>query len=144
MLVKANPFFLNKNNNLNKWLDEFFTESGSTTQANATSVNIAETDDAYLMEVAAPGMKKEDFNIKVEDKVLTISATKETKKEEKSESPKYLRREFSYSNFSRGFQLGDEVDVDSIKATYDHGILHVSIPKKEEAKPQAPKKIEIA
>jgi HSP20 family protein len=68
---------------------------------------------------------------------------KQSSLDEKAENSKYLRKEFGFSSFSRSFNLSDTVNTNEIKATYDQGILLISIPKKEEAKPQAPKRVEI-
>lgn len=102
-------------------------------------VNIKENDDEFLIDVAAPGMSKADFKINVNNNILVISS--ESQNEEKDEN--YTRREFSYSSFQRSFTLPDSVDGDNISAKYDNGVLHLAIPKKEEAKPKPPKQIEI-
>ncbi len=107
------------------------------------SVNVKETDTAFHVELAAPGLKKEDFNLSVENNVLTISS--EVKKEENTsdEDGKYSRKEFSYSSFSRSFTLDDQhTDIDNISASYEAGVLSLSIPKKAEAE-KAKKTIEI-
>ncbi|MCS6904805.1 MAG: Hsp20/alpha crystallin family protein [Bacteroidia bacterium] len=118
-----------------------FLRTGNTLPA----VNVKETDDAFHLEVAAPGMAKEDFKIEVDNNILTISSEKESQKEEKDEKGNYTRREFSYQSFRRSFTLPERiVDVDKIGAKYVDGILHISIPKKEEAKPKPAKKIDIA
>lgn len=105
------------------------------------AVNIAETEDNYRIEVAAPGLEKGDFEVKVEQDMLTISAKKETKEEDKAE--KYTRKEFSYFEFKRNFYLPETVDANGISANYENGVLHVTLAKKEEAKPQPTKMIEI-
>lgn len=106
------------------------------------SVNVKETKEDYRLEVAAPGLNKEDFNLQIDNNVLTISAQKEEKKEEKEEQ--YNRREFSYTSFSRSFTLPEVVDYDKIDAKYKDGILEICIPKKEEAKTKASKTINIS
>ena len=105
------------------------------------AVNIAETEDSYRIEVAAPGLVKSDFDVKVDQEVLTISAKKEAKTEDGSD--KYTRREFNYFEFKRNFHLPETVNVEDIAANYENGILHVTLAKKEEAKPVPAKKIEI-
>lgn len=97
-------------------------------------VNIVETNDAHLLEFAAPGFEKDDFNINVEGDQLTISAELKTEEEE-TEGKNYARKEFSFSNFKRTFTLPKTVDTEGINAKYKNGILHVTLPKKEEAKP---------
>lgn len=104
-------------------------------------VNIRETDNAYEVELSAPGKKKEDFNINVENDLLTISSQfSETKTEEEG---KYTRREFSFSAFQRSFTLPETVKDDDIKASYEDGILKIYLPKKEEALPKPKRNIEI-
>lgn len=105
--------------------DLFRMETGMTVPA----VNVSETNDKYKIEVAAPGLKKEDFKINLENKVLTISSEREESKEDKNE--KYRRREFSYSSFERSFSLPEVADDEKIQATYANGILCIDIPKKE-------------
>ena len=106
------------------------------------SVNIVENDDYFDVEVAAPGLKKDDFNIEVNRDNLIISARKEEKTEETKEG-KVTRSEFNYSSFTRSFYLPETVDANAITATYKEGILKLQLPKKEEAKVKAPKTIEI-
>ena len=97
------------------------------------AVNFSETKDDYKIEVAVPGMAKEDFEVKLENDVLIITGKKEEKKEDKNEN--YMRREFSYSSFQRSFQMPvNTVDTEKIEANYKDGILMLTIPKKEEAK----------
>jgi HSP20 family protein len=99
---------------------------------NVPAVNITERKDDYLVSLAAPGLKKEDFKINLEGNMLTISSEKEEKNEEKDE--KYTRQEYSYSSFERSFTLPDEVNQDKIDAHYQDGVLNLVLPKKEEAK----------
>jgi HSP20 family protein len=118
-----------------------FLKTGNTVPA----VNIKETDDAFQLEVAAPGMAKEDFKIEVDNNILSVSSEKQTQKEEKDEKGNYTRKEFSYQSFKRSFTLPDRiVDIDKVTAQYTDGILHITVPKKEEIKPKPAKKIEIA
>ncbi len=106
------------------------------------AVNIKESEDQYELEIAAPGLEKSDFQINIDQDVLTISSEKETKTKEK-EAGKFTRREFSYSIFKRSFDLPETVESAKIAANYTNGILSILIPKKEEAKPQPVRKIEI-
>ncbi len=131
---------------INNWMDEFFNQSLGNVINNDTSVlrpdvNVKETDDAYVLEVAAPGLEKSDFNIEVEDGGLTLSAERKNETEEKDE--KYLRREFQYSSFSRSFTLPDNVKLEDIEAKYTDGVLHVSVPKAQSTITQ-PRRIEIS
>lgn len=106
------------------------------------AVNIVENADAFKIEVAAPGLDKNDFKIDLENNLLTISAEKEMNKEEKEE--KYMRREFSYSSFKRSFSLPVTVNAEQIAASHKDGILAITLPKKEEAKPRPAKQIAIS
>jgi HSP20 family protein len=96
------------------------------------SVNVSENHQEYKVTLAAPGLKKSDFNINVEGNMITISSEKEEKKESKDE--KYTRQEYNYSSFSRSFMLPEEVNAEKIDAAYTDGILTVTMPKREEAK----------
>jgi HSP20 family protein len=112
------------------------------TESNTPAINIKENDESFEVALAAPGMKKEDFKIDVDNDLLTISAEETVENESKDE--KYTRREFHYSSFKRSFTLPDAVDGENIAASYKDGVLEVTIPKKEEAKPKPPKKIEVS
>ncbi len=107
------------------------------------AVNVKEEEDAFLLEMAVPGRKKEDFKIEVDKHVLTVSTEQEHKDEVKDEDGKYTRREFHYSSFSRSFTLPETVKGDAIEARYDNGVLFLTIPKLEEAKEKGPRLIEI-
>ena len=106
------------------------------------SVNIVEKNQGYLIEVAVPGLAKDDFKIDLEDHVLTISSKKEEKKEDKSEN--FIRREFNYSSFSRSFTLPEWVNEEKIAASQKDGVLTVELPRKEESKTKLSKSIKIA
>lgn len=97
------------------------------------AVNVVENDQNYVMEVAAPGMKKEDFNIEVKEGMIVISA--ENKREAEKKDDNFTRREFSYSKFTRSFRLPENVKPEEIAANYEDGILTLNLPKKEMAKP---------
>lgn len=136
-LVKFNPFApvaANRYNHFDRWVNDFFNDDLNVKFKTATpSVNVIENGDAFKLEIAAPGLAKEDFKVNVEDNVLTISAEKKTEQttegDEKTE--KYLRREFSYSSFKRSFTLPENVKSDDVKAVYENGVLNISIPKAE-------------
>jgi len=96
------------------------------------SVNIIENKEDFNLSLAVPGMKKEDFKIDVTGNLLTISCEKEEKKEEKD--VRYSRKEYNYSSFSRSFTMPEDVNYEKIDATYEDGVLKLSLPKKEEAK----------
>jgi HSP20 family protein len=96
------------------------------------AVNISETEGEYHIELAAPGLKKEDFKISLDRNLLNISA--ERKSEHHEENKKYNKREYSYSSFVRSFALPDSADDAHIEAEYTDGVLNVNVAKKEEAK----------
>ena len=122
------------------WNNSNFSTTGTTLPA----VNVKETAEAFEVEMAAPGMTKNDFKIELDSNRLTITSEKENKIEEK-EGEKYTKREFSYQSFQRTFQLPKEVvDADKIMAKYEDGVLHLMIPKKEEAKQKQPRMIQIS
>lgn len=114
----------------------------STTSTTLPSVNIKETTDTYEVEVAAPGLEKNDFKVTLDGNLLTISSEKENK--QVSEQQNFTRREFSYQSFQRSFELPKNVvDEENISARYENGLLLLSIPKKEAAKQKPPRMIEI-
>ena len=128
-------------------VDEFFGKDipgwmDMETGISSPSVNIIEGKEDFRIEVAAPGLEKEDFRINLQNNVLTISSEKENRKEEKHE--KFMRREFSYVQFSRAFSLPSSADSEHVNATYRNGVLSVAIPKKEEAKEKPRREIAIA
>ena len=104
--------------------------------------NILEYPDSFELELAAPGLKKDDFKIHLENNVLTISS--EVRDEKEEEEKNYTRKEFHYSSFSRSFTLPRTVDLDNIKADYENGILKVMLPKKEDARLDIKKEIKIS
>lgn len=119
----------------NKPLLDLFDGGGLGRTMSVPAVNITDRKDDYLVSMAAPGLKKEDFKIEMEGNLLTISSEKEEENEEKDE--RYTRQEYSYSSFERSFTLPDEVNKDKIDAHYKDGVLELVLPKKEEAKKMA-------
>ena len=105
------------------------------------AVNIKELDSQFEIELAVPGIQKEDFAIEVEEGILSISSTQE--EEQVNEKGKFTRREFSYNSFRRSFTLPDSVDPTKIDASYSNGVLRVLLPKHKEAQPQPKKLIKI-
>lgn len=93
------------------------------------AVNLKESDNGYEIYLAAPGLKKEDFKISLEDMVLTISSEQTT--ENKETEDKFTRKEYSYTSFSRSFTLPKNIDLENINAKYENGELKVTLPKKE-------------
>lgn len=106
-------------------------------------VNIKESEQSFELELVAPGQKKEDFNIEIENDLLTISTEAKTEKIEQEEG-KFTRREFRIYSFKRAFTLPETVKADEINAAYKDGILTLTLPKKEEALPKAKRMIEIS
>jgi len=107
----------------------------------APAANVAETDTAYELELAAPGMNKEDFNVEIENGAISISSKSQTSKE--SENKNFTRQEYSYESFYRSFSLPEDVDDSNIEASYTDGVLKIVIPKTEDSKPKS-KSIEIS
>jgi HSP20 family protein len=120
---------------LDQWVDELFNRSlnhlaGGDQFASQPLVNVLETATGYTLEIAAPGMEKTDFDIKIEGDYLNVSAHKEKRREE-GDGNKFLRKEFSFSTFSRSFRLPKNAAVEKIQAAYTSGVLQLSIPKIE-------------
>ncbi len=105
------------------------------------AVNIRENEKDFSVELAVPGLKKEDFNVEVDQSVMTISA--EVKHDSEQTRENFTRREFSYSSFKRSFSLPESVAEDQINAAYTDGVLKLTLPKKEEALPKPKRLIEI-
>ena len=133
----------------NSWIpavfnDLFNTEFMPKASATAPAINVKETDKAYIVELAASGMKKEDFNVHINDEGnLMIKMEKKDEKKEEDKSARYLRREFSYTKFEQTLILPDDVEKDQIKARVEHGVLTVELPKHEEQKVKVSRQIEI-
>ena len=132
-------------------LNEFFNRDGlnwgnnyNTEGSSTPAVNIKETAENFTVEMAAPGMEKKDFKIELDGHTLTISSEKQDHREE-NEGESYNRKEFSYQSFYRTFHLPkDVVDADKIKAKYENGLLHLEIPKREEAKQKPSRLIDVS
>lgn len=114
------------------------------TNSTLPAVNVKENDDQYQIEVAAPGMKREDFKVNYENGRLTISSElSEEEREGKNEN--YTRREYRYRSFQRSFTVAENmVESDKIKANYSDGILYITLPKREEIKPKPAREIKIS
>lgn len=125
--------------------DEFFNWPAKTQNINRGSfppVNIIETNEHFTIDVAAPGLKKEDFTIELEDNRLTVATPKQNPS--KPEQAMYVVREFGFTHFKRTFILPENnIDEESIKASYHNGILSIQLPKREEEKARAVKKVEV-
>lgn len=108
------------------------------------AINVIETDSEYDMEMAVPGLTKEDLNVQVDENYLNISMEKKTETEHKTEKKNYLRREFSTQQFFRSFELPENVDKEKITAKVENGVLKIALPKMSHAeKKQQPKEIAI-
>lgn len=123
----------------NEWFDNGGNIRGRVLSVPA--VNITENKDDYLVSLAVPGMKKDDFKIDVEGNMLTISSKKEETKEETDK--KFTRKEYSYSSFSRSFTLPEAVNKEKIEAKYEDGVLNLSLPRREEVKKPVAKHITV-
>lgn len=145
-LVKWNPMTRTLPG-FSSMLDEIFnsdfnTPIGRDFSGTVPAVNVIEGTEKFTIEVAAPGLKKANFELSVEDSTLTIKGNKEVEKEESADN--FTRKEFSYASFTRSFNLPETVDGNAIKANYKDGILLIDIPKKEETKQQPVRTIKIS
>jgi len=140
LIRKQNPFFPSL-------VDELFNQDRrvrtSSISSTTPAVNLIEQDTQFLIELAAPGNKKEDFEIEIEDEILSISSSS-NKEDNTSEKETFTRHEFSYNSFRRSFTIPESVDVSSIEATYNEGVLLIKLLKLEEALPQPKKLIKIS
>lgn len=143
-IVKFEPTFSAKE--FRGFFDDFFNRNiadvfGSDFTYNTPSINVIETESAYKVEVAAPGLDKADFEISVDKGNLSIAAKKE--KSDEVKDGKYTRREFNYTSFSRSFALPETVKADDIAATYANGVLTLTLPKTKATKVETARVIEI-
>jgi HSP20 family protein len=141
-LIKRNSFVPSST----ALFDDFFSRDlfdWSKTEGNGLvpRVNIKETDDGFAVDIAAPGMKKEDFHVELDNDMLTVSS--EASEDHEEEKRNYTRKEFSYHSFRRSFYLPNTVELEKINAKYSDGILSLWIPKKEEAKKKPARMISI-
>jgi HSP20 family protein len=136
MLVKVNNGFSKSIDGIMKDLfNEFPTAVSKTFREDVLHfppVNIVDKDAAFVIEMAAPGFEKADFNVKLENNILTISTEKKEAASETTE--KIVRQEFSKKSFKRSFTIDEKIDTDNINAKYENGILKLELPKKEVAK----------
>jgi len=131
-------------NLFSKDLMDWTTSNFSSTDTTLPAVNVKEETDRYEIEVAAPGMEKGDFKIGIENDMLTIKSEKKTESKDEKEGS-YTRREFSYQSFQRSFTVPREmVESDKITASYNNGILSITLPKREEVKPKPAREIKIS
>lgn len=131
------------------WLPDVFNDFFDTDfmpKANATApaINVKENDRAYIVELAAPGLKKEDFEVHINDEGnLTIKMENKSEQKEEDKNARYLRHEFSYSKYEQTLILPDDVDKERISAKVEHGVLTVDLPKVEETKAKVARQISI-
>lgn len=129
-------------NGLLNFFDDSFTKAAFNQPTHRPAVNVKENDEAYVLELVAPGREKDNFELEVKDQLLTISYHHE--ETEASTESGYLRREYRLNNFKRSFHLDKKViNEDLIIANYENGVLLVTLPKREEALPKEPKKISV-
>lgn len=120
-------------NNLNRFFnDDFWGFNGLEHQV-TVPVNLKETDKTFEMQLVAPGLKKEDFKLNVTNELLTVSFEQKDEQAQGSKEEGWLRKEYRLQSFSRSFNLDDSVDINKISAVYSNGILHLTLPKKENA-----------
>ncbi len=136
-----------RSTNLSRWMDDFFNDRmdsmmSTPTGVSTPAVNVLDEEDRIELHVAAPGLKKNDFDVRVDNGILSVSAERE--EEEKKEEDNFTRREFSYTSFRRQFTLPENVEDEDIKAEYEDGVLKIHIPKKEMEVKKQPKQIEIS
>lgn len=141
MLLKNTDFPVLPNV-FNDFFRDWSTSNFSDTNTTLPAVNIKENENEFTVDVAAPGMNKEDFQVNLENDILTISSEKKENKEDTNDN--YTRKEYSYMSFKRSFTLPKGiVDSEKIKATYKNGELKINIPKLEAAKPKPAKLITV-
>jgi len=121
--------------------DERFYQSPWLRGQNLPAVNVKENEKNYEIEVAAPGFRKNDFNVSVDNRILTITAEKKEETEKKDDN--YTRKEFGYTSFSRSFSLPENISEDDIQARYEDGVLKLSLAKKDQAQAKPKKAISI-
>ena len=147
--IKTTPNRSTSNPIWSSWIDDIFNHElpsvfsqNFNTGMSLPMVNIKETEDAYFVEMAVPGLRKSDFQINLDNQILSIAT--EMEEENGQKEGNYTRREFGYSSFKRIFSLPETVDDGKIEAKYNEGILSIHLPKKEEAKQKPARSIEIS
>ena len=134
----------------NNWIptvfnDLFYNDYMPKANCTAPAINVKESDKAYTVELAAPGMKKDDFNVHINDEGnLVVKLESKQEKKEEDKTTRYLRREFSYSKYEQTLILPDDVQKDAISAKVEHGVLTVELPKIVEEKVKVSRQIDIA
>ncbi|HMC01685.1 MAG TPA: Hsp20/alpha crystallin family protein [Flavobacteriaceae bacterium] len=146
---KATDTSFNSLPSLPTWFDEILGKnfgnefmSNFNTGMSLPAVNVIDSANEFVVEMAVPGLKKSDFEISIDNHVLAIGVEKKTENNEETDN--YTRREFGYSSFKRTFAIPESVDVDKISASYNDGIMKVLLPKREEAKKKPLRNIKIS
>jgi len=149
----SNQFFPEISNpRFSNWVNNFFEDDWFAKGSQLPAVNVKDNENDYQIEVAAPGLNKEDFKLSLDHNVLTIASEKKTENVEEStekdqgkgqEKVKYTRREFSYQSFSRSFTLPKDVKQNEISANYENGVLNIIVPKQDTTKETGSKTINI-
>ncbi len=119
--------------NLDRWFDDQFWGFNGLQTRSGVPVNIQEQDQSYEVEVVAPGLQKEDFQLQLNGDALTISFEHKEENNQQGDNDRWLRREYRKQSFNRTFTVGDTVDIDKATARYENGILHLTLPKKPHA-----------
>ena len=133
----------------NNWIptvfnDLFYNDFMPKVNCTAPAINVKESDKGYTVELAAPGMKKDDFNVHINDEGhLVVKLESKQEKKEEDKNTRYLRREFSYSKYEQTLILPDDVDKNKISAKVDNGVLTVELPKQEETKVKVARQIDV-
>ena len=125
-----------------EFFNQFFPEEGLNKYFSGTmpATNISETDTSFVIEIAAPSLQKSDFDIQVEQALLTVKVAKTTE----GEAKQYKRQEFNYNHFKRSYRLGKNIDLARIEAQYEQGVLRIELPKKEVAQEKTTHTVHVA
>jgi HSP20 family protein len=144
-LIKRNSTFYPTINSLfDEWFDRAFPRLDTAVQSTLPAVNIRENDTEFTIEVAVPGLKKDDIKVELHQNVLSIASEIKSEKDEKDEKGRWARREFNYQSFKRTFTLPEDgVDTERIEASHNDGVLTIRIPKRVQEAIETRKMIEI-
>jgi HSP20 family protein len=124
-------------NTLKDFFNDPFWAGGSSLQGSRVPVNVREMPDSFQIDVIAPGCRKEDFNVAIQDQMLTISFERKEENAETDETKGWVRNEFIQQSFTRSFSIDETIDADNISGEYKDGILRINLPKNEQAKAQS-------
>ena len=139
--IRKRSYYTNYRNHFatNDFLSNFFSDGADYT---VPAVNVKENENSFELEIAAPGLSKNDFEVKIEKDILTVSSKTESEKE--SANDNFKRREFYFKEFSRSFSIPESVDQEKIKASHKNGVLHIELPLMEKAKLNQSRTIKIS